>query len=147
MNMKAKRRKFLYLSGFMLIFFVSAVLCHADDRARDRASLGGIKTVVVKVHSFEREWTAELAKSGLTEALVRATIERWLEKTGIKVIPEEASKQPETEGILNVRLKFMDPEPPKKAFTTSTEDKIERFDPKKRYVYAIRLNLRQPVSL
>ena len=41
----------------------------------------------------------------------------------------------------------LDPEPPQKTFTTSTEDKIQRIDPKARLVYAIRLNLRQPVSL
>ena len=30
---------------------------------------------------------------------------------------------------------------------TSGEEKIERPDPKKKYVYAIRLNFRQPVSI
>jgi hypothetical protein len=145
--MKTKWRKLLYLSNLLLICMMPALVCRADDRAKDRTSLRGIKTVVVRVHSFEREWSAELAKAGLTEAVVQATIERQLEKSGITVIPEEASKQPETEGILNVRVKFLDPEPPKKTFTTSTEDKIERFDPKKKYVYAIRLNLRQPVSI
>ena len=144
--MRTKRRNFLHLSVLLLLSIIPALI-QADDRARDRASLRGIKTIVVKVHSFEREWAPELAKAGLTEAVVQANIERQLEKSGITVIPEEISKQPETEGILNVRVKFLDPEPPKKTFTTSTEEKIERFDPKKRYVYAIRLNLRQPVSL
>jgi hypothetical protein len=131
----------------LLILFLSVVVGHADDRARDRSSLRGIKTVVVKVHTFEREWAAELAKPGLTEAVLQATIERQLEKSGITVIPEEASKRSETEGILNVRVKFLDPEPPKKTFLTAEEDEIKRFDPKKRYVYAIRLNFRQPVAL
>jgi hypothetical protein len=145
--MKTKRRPFRYLRACLFLSLMTALICHADDRARDRASLRGIKTIVVKVHTFEREWTSELAKTRLTEAVLQATIERQLEKSGIKVIPEEASERPETEGILNVRVKFLNPEPPKKTFTTMTEDKIEVFDPKVRLVYAIRLNLRQLVSL
>jgi hypothetical protein len=145
--MKTKRRLFRYLRACLVLTLLSALICHADDRARDRASLRGIKTIVVKVPPFEPEWTSELAKVSLTEAVLQATVERQLEKSGIKVIPEEASERPETEGILNVRIKFLDPEPPKKTFTTLTEDKTERFDPKARLVYAIRLTLRQPVSL
>jgi len=145
--MRTKQHHLLRLSAFLLIFFLSAVVCQADDRARDRASLRGIKTVVVKVHTFENEWASELAKAGLKEDVLQASIERQLEKSGINVLPEEASKKNETEGILNVRIKFMDPEPPKKTFSTSEEDKIERIDPKKRCVYAIRLNFRQPASL
>jgi hypothetical protein len=137
----------LHLSAFLLIFFLSAVVGHTDDRAKDRASLRGIKTVVVKVHSFEQEWASELAKAGLKEAVLQASIERQLEKSGLTVIPEEASKKTETEGILNVRVKFLDPEPPKKTFSTSDKENIEKLNPKKRYVYAIRLNFRQPASL
>jgi hypothetical protein len=123
------------------------LVCRADDRARDRASLRGVKTVVVKVHTFERDWASELAKAGLTESFLQASIERQLERSGIMVIAEEASKRDETEGILNVRVKFVDPEPPKKTFIIDEEEEIQRFDPKKRYVYAIRLNFRQPASL
>ena len=147
MIMRAKHHHLWHLSAFLLIFFLSAVVCRADDLARDRASLRGIKTVVVRVHTFEHEWASELLKAGLEEAVLQASIERQLEKSGITVIPEEASKKNETEGILNVRVKFLDPEPSKKTFSTSEEEKIERIDPKKRYVYAIRLNFRQPVSL
>ena len=41
----------------------------------------------------------------------------------------------------------MDPEPPQKTFLTSEEEEIKRFDPKKKYVYAIRLNFRQQTYL
>jgi hypothetical protein len=109
--------------------------------------LRGIKSIIVIIHTFEREWVPELSKAGFTESVLQAAIERQLEKSGIQVIPEEGSAQPATEGRLNVRLRFSNPEPPKKKFTTSTEDIVERFDPKARFVYAIRLNLRQPVSL
>ena len=131
----------------MLILVLSAGVGHTDDRARDRASLRGIKTVVVRVHTFEHEWASELAKVGLAEAVLQATIERQLEKSGIAVTPEEASKKTETEGSLNVRVKFLNPEPSKKTFLTTDEEEIERLDSKKRYVYAIRLNFRQPASL
>jgi hypothetical protein len=137
----------LHLSVFLSIFLLSVVICWADDRARDRASLRGIKTVVVKVHTFEREWASELAKAGLTEAALQATIEHQLERSGIAVVTEEASMKNGNEGILNVRTNFSDPEPPKKSFVIDEEEKLERFNPKKRYVYAIRLNLRQLVSL
>jgi len=144
--MRTKRLNFFYLNVLLLLAMIPPHI-HADDRARDRTSLRGIKTVVVRVHSFEHEWVAELAKAGLTESVLQASTERQLQNSSIAVVAEEASKRTATEGILNVRTRFLDPEPPKKTFTTSTEDKIERFDPKKRYVYAIRLNLRQPVSL
>lgn len=144
--MRTKRRNFLYLTVF-LMFIIPALVCRADDRATDRASLRGIKTVVIRVHTFEPEWAPELAKAGLREAVLQASIERQLEKSGNTVVPEEASKWSETEGILNVRMKLLDPEPPKKIFFTAEEEKVERFDPKRRYVYAIRLNLRQLVSL
>ena len=145
--MRTNQDNLLSLSVFLLILILSAVVCRADDLARDRASLRGIKTVVVKVHTFEREWASELAKAGLAESVLQATIERQLEKSGIAVIPEEASKKTETEGILIVRVKFVNPEPSKKTYLTSNEEEIERLDSKKRYVYAIRLNLRQPASL
>ncbi len=145
--MRTKQHNLVHLSVFLLIFVLSALVCRADDRARDRASLRGIKTIIVRVHSFEREWTSELPKAGLTEAVLQASIERQLEKSGIAVVPEEASKRTETEGILNVRVKFLNPEPSKKTFLTTEGEEIEKLDLKKRYVYAIRLNLRQLASL
>jgi hypothetical protein len=147
MIMRTKQHRLLHLSVFLLIFLLSVFICWADDRARDRASLRGIKTVVVRVHTLDREWASELAKAGLTEAVVQASIERQLERSGIAVISEEASTKNGNEGILNVRTNFSDPEPPKKSFVIDEEEKLERFNPKKRYVYAIRLNLRQMVSL
>jgi hypothetical protein len=147
MIMRTKQHRLLHLSVFLLIFLLSVVICWADDRARDRASLRGITTIVVKVHALEREWASELVKAGLTEAVVQASIEHQLERSGIAVISEEASMKNGNEGILNVRTNFSDPEPPKKSFVIDEEEKLERFNPKKRYVYAIRLNLRQLVSL
>lgn len=137
----------VFCSFILLSVVIPALLCQADDRAGDRASLRGVKSVVVKVHTFERDWASELERAGLTESYLQAAIERQLEKSGITVINEEASKRDETEGILNVRFKLMDPEPPKKTFVIEEEERIQRFDPKKRYVYAIRLNFRQPASL
>ncbi len=145
--MKTGRCCICCLCVCLLIGLITALNGYADDRARDRTSLRGIKAIIVKVHSFEREWASELAKNGLTESLLQATFEGQLEKSGIKVIFEGASEDAATEGILNVRVRFLDPEPPRKTFTTSTDDKIERLDPKAKLVYAIRLNLRQPVSL
>ena len=145
--MRTKQYNLLHLSVFLLIFILSALVCRADDRARDRASLRGIKTIVVRVYSFEREWASELKKAGLTEAVLQASIERQLEKSGIKVVSEEASAKNESEGFLIVRIKFLDPEPPKKNVLTTEGEKIETLDLKKKYVYAIRLNFRQLVSL
>lgn len=145
--MKTRHRYIWFLWAGLMFTHFTAVNCYADDRARDRESLRGIKAIIVIVHTFEQEWASELNKNGLSENILQATFERQLEKSGIRVIPEGASEDPLNEGHLNVRLKFLDPEPPKKTFTTSTEDKIERMDSKTRLVYAIRLNLRQPVSL
>ena len=148
MMMRTKQLNFLYLSVFLVFLIMSTFVCHADDRAKDRASLRGIKTVIVRVHSFEREWASELGKAALTESVLQASIERQLEKSGIAVLPEEASKKTETEGILNVRVKFLDPEPPQKSFIVDDEEKkLDKFDPKKKYTYAIRLNLRQLAAL
>ena len=80
--MSTNQRKFLHLS-ILLISMLPALVCEADDRAGDRASLRGIKTVVVKVHTFEHEWASELAKAGLSESVLQASIERQLEKSGI----------------------------------------------------------------
>jgi len=133
----------------VLVLITSADFVRADDRARDRKTLRGIQSVVVIVHPVEPEWRAELEKVGLSESTLEASIERQLEKAGIQVIAEEASSQSEFEGILNVRLKFSDPEPVKKKFPTfeKKEETIEKIDVKKRYIYAIRLNLRQLVVL
>jgi len=123
--------------------------CQADDRARDRATLRGIQSIIVKVHAVEAEWQTELAKVGLSEIDLESSIAHQLQKDGIQVISEGASNRSEFEGILNVRLKFTDPEPAKKQFPTYDKngEVIEKVDVKKRYVYAIRLNLRQLVSL
>ena len=62
------------------------------------------------------------------------------------MLPEEAAKRSDTEGILNIRLKFSEPERAKKMYTTPDENEFEKVDTKKKYVYAIRLNFRQMVS-
>ena len=147
MNIK---RKWIYRIGAVLLIAISlGDLCLADDKARDRKTLHGIESVAVKVHPVEAEWQAELAKVGLSEIALQAAIEHQLQKAGIQVIAEEASKRSEVEGILNVRLRFNDPEPAKKQFVSpgGEEEKIEVVDIKKKYIYAIRLNLRQLVSL
>ena len=122
---------------------------HADDRARDRKTLQGIQSIVLKVHSVDEEWRNELAKVGLSESALQTTIERQLQKAGIQVTSEESSSRSEFEGILNVRLAFADPEPATKKFPAldKKEETIETVDVKKRYIYAIRLNLRQLVFL
>lgn len=129
-----------------LLFFGS--FCQADDKAMDRATLHGIQAIIVKVHSWEPGWSAELKKVGLTENDLEALIEHKLESAGIHVITEEASQKSETEGILNVRIKFANPEPARKTYKILDDDQdIEKIDTKKKYVYAIRLNLRQMVVL
>ncbi len=134
---------------FLFILLSLGSFCQADDRARDRATLRGIQSIIVKVHPLAAEWRAELEKVGLSESVLQSSIERQLQKAGIQVLAEEASNQSEFEGILNVRLKFVDHEPAKKTFLSldDKEEKIERVDAKKKYVYAIRLNLRQLVAL
>jgi hypothetical protein len=124
-------------------------VCRADNKVRDRKTLNGIESVVVIVHPVEAEWQSELAKVGLSEDALESSIEQQLQKAGIQVLDEEASSQSAFEGILNVRLKFSDPEPAKKQFPAddTSGDIIEKVDVKKRYIYAIRLNLRQLVSL
>ena len=121
----------------------------ADDKARDRSTLKGIQTVVVIVHAAAPEWQAELAKVGLSESALQATVEQQLQKAGIRVVAEEAASRSEFEGILNVRLNFADPEPAKKQIPSldKNQGNIETFDIKKKYVYAVRLNLRQLAHL
>ena len=136
----------------IVLFFILLSLgsfCQADDRARDRATLRGIQSIIVKVHPLEAEWHAELEKVGLSENVLQSSIEQQLKKAGIQVLAEEASNQPAFEGFLNVRLKFVAHEPAKKTFLSldDKEEKIEKVDTKKKYVYAIRLNLRQLVAL
>jgi hypothetical protein len=139
----------LFISIALLPFTLATEPGLADDKARDRKTLQGIQSVVVKVHPVESEWQTELAKVGLSESALQAAIEHQLQKAGIQVIAEEDSRRSEVEGILNVRLKFNDPEPAKKQFLSlnGNEEKIEVVDTKKKYIYAIRLNLRQLVSL
>jgi hypothetical protein len=123
--------------------------CQADDRARDRATLRGIQSIIVKVHPVESEWRAELEKVGLSESVLQSSIEQQLQKAGIQVLAGEASNQSAFEGILSVRLKFVAHEPAKKTFLSldDKEEKIETADTKKKYIYALRLNLRQMVAL
>ena len=145
------QHKWLFTITFIAAWLTMALtdVCHGDDKARDRKTLHGIESVVVVVHAVEAEWQSELAKVGFSENILRTSIEHQLQKAGIPVVSEEALSRSATEGILNVRLKFSDPEPAKKKYPAldTKEDKIEQVDVKKRYVYAIRLNLRQLVSL
>jgi len=148
--MDIQRRWFSSIIIIMaLITITQTDVCRADDRARDRKTLQGIQSVVVKVHTVETEWQTELAKVGLSESTLQSSIEHQLQKAGIQVVSEEASSRSEFVGILNIRLKFSDPEPAKNQFPTDDKsgDIIEKVDVKKRYIYAIRLNLRQLVSL
>lgn len=105
--------------------------------------------MVVKVHAVEAAWRAELEKAGFSETVLQASIEHQLQKAGVQVLAEEDSNQSVFEDILSVRLKFNDPEPTKKRFLSfsDSEETIEVEDTKKKYVYAIRLNLRQLVYL
>lgn len=141
--------KLLLLNGavFCLVLVFVSNFCRADYKARDRGTLRGIQAVVVRVYTWECEWRAELGKVGTSESILQSSIEQRLENSGIRIVAEEAAKKIESVGVLNVRMAFLEPEPSKKTFQTSGEEKIERPDPKKKYVYAIRLNFRQPVSL
>ena len=110
--------------SIVILLFISVSInsiCQADDKARDRATLRGIQSVIVKVHTWEPEWREELKKAGLEESYLQSLIERKLEKAGIPVLPEEAARKSETEGILNVRMKFLEPERGKKIYTTPPE--------------------------
>jgi len=130
------------------LFFISVSInsiCQADDKAKDRATLRGIQSVIVKVQTWEPEWRGELKKAGLEESYLQSLIERKLEKAGIPVLPEETAKRSETEGILNIRMKFLEPERGRKIYTTPDENEFEKLDTKKKYVYAMRLNFRQMV--
>jgi hypothetical protein len=139
--------RLIFVIFFFTLLFLGP-LCQADDKARDRATLRGIQSIIVKVHSWESGWSEELKKVGLSENDLELLIERKLEAAGIHVIIEEASQKSETEGILNVRIKFANPEPSRKTYKTWDDDKdIEKIDTKKKYIYAIRLNLRQLVVL
>ena len=76
--------KRIYL--FSIVFLTVTLLKGpglADDKARDRSTLKGIQAVVVIVHAVAPEWQAELAKVGLSESALQATIERQLQKAGI----------------------------------------------------------------
>jgi hypothetical protein len=145
------QRRWLFSIAIIIAWITIALpgVGRADDKARERKTLRGIQAIVVIVHEVEAEWRAELEKVGLSESLLESEIERQLEKAGIRVLTDEASTRSEFEGILNVRLRFSDPEPAKKQFPTFDKkgEVIEKVDVKKRYVYAIRLNLRQLVSL
>jgi hypothetical protein len=149
-GMNIQRGWFFSITTIMALITMNLTdLCRADDKARDRKTLQGIQSVVVKVHSVEADWQAELKKVGFSESVLQSSIEQQLQKAGIQVVDEEASTRSAFEGILNVRLRFSDPEPAKKQFQTLDKkgDIIEKVDLKKRYIYAIRLNLRQLVSL
>jgi plasmid maintenance system killer protein len=138
------KKQIIIVTLFLLSVSISSI-CQADDKAKDRATLRGIQSVIVKVHSWDPEWSGELKKVGLEESYLQALIERKLEKAGIPVLPEEAARRSETEGVLNVRMKFLEPESAKKIYTTPDETEFEKPDTKKKYVYAIRLNFRQVV--
>jgi hypothetical protein len=146
--MRFNLQGYIFIVFFVILFSLGS-FCQADDRARDRATLRGIQSIIVIVHAVEEEWRTELGKVGLSEGALQTFIEYQLQQAGIQVISEEASSRSEFEGMLNVRLKFSDPEPVKKQFPALDKkgDTIEKVDVKKRYVYAIRLNLRQLVSL
>ena len=136
---------------FVLFFILalSSPLCQADDRARDRATLRGIQSIIVKVRPLSAEWQAELEKVGLSESILQSSVEQQLQKAGIHVLAEEDSNQSALEGYLNVRLQFSDYEPAQKTFLSldDKQEKIEKVDTKRKYIYAIRLNLRQLVAL
>jgi hypothetical protein len=146
--MRFNLRYHIFIILFFILLFLSS-FCQADDRARDRATLRGIQSIIVKVHPLPAEWRAELEKVGLSEGVLQSSIEQQLQKAGIQVLSQEASNQPAFEGLLNVRLQFVDYEPAKKTFLSldDKEEKIEKVDTKKKYIYAIRLNLRQLVAL
>jgi hypothetical protein len=139
------KKKIVFL--FILLFLGS--FCQADDSARDRATLRGIQSIIVKVNPLAAEWRAELEKVGLSESVLQSSIEQQLQKAGIQVLAEEDANQTAFEGYLNVRLQFADYEPAKKTFLSldDKQEKIEKADTKKKYTYAIRLNLRQLVAL
>lgn len=141
------KRRLFTLACVCLVSGYMSTYGRADDRATDRATLRGIQAVVVKVHSWEPEWRAELEKVGMSESLLQSLIEQRLANAGIQVVAEEAADKSEALGILNVRMAFLAPEPAKKTFEISSGEKFERLDPNKKYIYAIRLNFRQPVAL
>ena len=83
--MNIERGWFFSIMAIMVLITMNlADVCRADDRARDRKTLKGIQSVVVKVHAVEADWQAELQKAGLSESVLQASIEHQLRKAGIK---------------------------------------------------------------
>jgi hypothetical protein len=74
------QRKLLFSIVIITAWIAMALtgVCRADDKVRDRKTLHGIESVVVIVHAVEAEWQSELAKVGLAENVLQASIERQL---------------------------------------------------------------------
>ena len=79
-----KTKRMLLFSMVFLAVILSRNQVSADDKARDRQTLQGIQSIVVKVHSVDEEWRNELAKVGLSESALQATIEHQLQKAGMR---------------------------------------------------------------
>ncbi|MBW2408816.1 MAG: hypothetical protein JRF72_03385 [Deltaproteobacteria bacterium] len=146
--MQFNLRYYIFIAFLLMPIFWDS-FSQADDRARDRATLRGIQSIIVRVRPLAAEWQAELEKVGLSESILQSSIEQQLQKAGVQVLAEEDANQTAFEGYLNVRLQFADYEPAKKSFLSldDKEEKIEKVDAKKKYIYAIRLNFRQLVAL
>ena len=139
--------------GF-IVFALALVAClkpdvglTAGDDTKTRSTLRGLEAVFVQVAPFDFDLEKELSKGGLSRSSVQKTVERELEKGGIKVLYEEDLQKSTQYGVLHVTVDILPPEVWKKFKYTVDGEKISKDISEEKYVYAVSVELGQIVIL
>ncbi len=135
----------LTLTVLPLLAFATSTMAGEDPRMLPW--LRGVDAVYVQVKDFDPELKKELRKAGLVEDQVQISVERRLEKAGIRPQSEDEYRKSPNKTVLLVKLDFFTPDAMKKIGYTVDGEQVPKGGDEDKYAYRVDVALRQPVTL
>jgi hypothetical protein len=111
------------------------------------SSLRGIDSIYVKVSDPDPEMQKELKKGGLNFSLLNYVIEQKLENVGIHVLSDDEYRTSQQKNMLYLNLQILPQELMQKHIYTVDGVKVPKSGPENKYLYMIRLEFHQSLSL
>ena len=145
MEMKRSQVFFVFF-GFVLSVALNVSTTAGED-PKTLTLLRGVGAVHVQVKDFGPELAKELQKGGLVQDQVQMSVERRLEKAGIRLQSEEAFGKSSNKTVLLVKVDFLMPDAMEKIGYTVEGEQISKGGDSDKYVYRVDVALRQQVSL
>lgn len=141
------RRSLSICTLIFTVLLIPEFCMTAGDNPKTRSTLTGLESVYVQTERLDPDLGKELKQGNLTNQGLRASVERELEKGGIKVLGEKDLQRAQHHSVLCVTVDILPPEAARKFIYNLQGEQIYKAGPDEKLFYTIEVELRQFVSL